>query len=162
LTIELFYGSKNWLLYHDKVTLFCTFKYLMIKYLFKDLILTFIISSLIATIALAIDHHFSDFLDFDSDLYGMITFAVGCYVILTILSLPALLLAYQRIRQNPWLRFIFYYIGPAIPLIMVTLKPIIHEGKYAEDWLCTIIFAIFVFVRAVFYIKLTKKNIVIA
>ncbi|MBW4889492.1 hypothetical protein KXQ82_07190 [Mucilaginibacter sp. HMF5004] len=58
------------------------------------------------------------------------------------------------------MRFTLYYTGSILVLIVVTL-PTLREYKYAEDWLCTMIVAIFIIIHTIFYVKLVKKGFIL-
>lgn len=130
----------------------------MLKLLFKNLIFNFIISSLTAVVAFAVNHYFHDFLDFDSDLYGLMEFAVMSNFVLSVLSLPALFVSKQYIRERPVLRFICFYIGLIIPLIYFLILCITIEYEYAEDWLVILIILNYMIPYTVFYIKMIKNH----
>ncbi|RKR82976.1 hypothetical protein BDD43_3175 [Mucilaginibacter gracilis] len=127
----------------------------------KNITLSFIISSLIAVVALIVNHHFDDFFDLDWGLDGLIAFAVTSGFLLSALSLFALFISKQFIRKHWVLRILVYYTGIIVSLVYVTVPLITIEYQYPEDWLPTVIVLNFMIPYTFFYLKTFKKRLII-
>jgi hypothetical protein len=92
----------------------------MLKTLLKNLFVTFIYSALIAVIALRVSYLIDERFvrnDIDASFEGLPEWVILSNAVISIISLPVLLLTIRKIYNNNILRFVVYY-GPSTILLI--------------------------------------------
>jgi hypothetical protein len=138
----------------------------MLKTLLKNLFVTFIYSALIAFIALRVSYLIDERFvrnDIDASFEGLPEWVILSNAVISIISLPVLLLTIRKIYNNSTLRLVVYY-GPAvILLIWLSNFLLLREASTRSDISVWILICgpmlIFLAIHTYFYLRLINNRI---
>lgn len=135
----------------------------MTKLILRNLILTFLLSTAIAVIALYGAYRFypSFGVYFDTSINELLEWVIMVNVILFVFSLPALLIGLDKIRSNVLISLLLYYYAP-LTLLGFALYNGYQTSFNAEQSIPNISPPlIFLIIHAIFYNKIIEKRQII-